>query len=166
MIPWPYGGKQRQIMVDLEPDKLCMASAFRPPMSPTRALNNQNLIVPAGTAKIGTQEYPVHLNSSTDGRQGLNDLPIKTVNGSTVFIKDVAHVSDKYLPQTNLVHIDGKKGALEPIYKLGNASTLDIVKRVRDALPKVGPARCREQAIEDHAAVRSVGLRAGRVWAW
>ncbi len=137
MLPWPYGGKQRQIMVDLDPQKLMGFGLSAADVS--NAINTQNLIVPSGTAKIGTQEYAVHVNSSPDTVLGLNDLPIKTVNGSTVFIKDVAHVADKFLPQTNLVHIDGKKGVLEPVYKLGNASTLDIVKRVREAVPGVLP---------------------------
>src|SRR5204862_7884766 len=79
------------------------------------------------------------LNSSPEVVEAINDLPIKTVNGTTVFIRDVAHVSDKYMPQTNLVHAEGKKGALVSIYKLGNASTLDIVKRVKEAVPKIFP---------------------------
>ncbi len=137
MIPWPYGGKQRQIMVDLEPDKLYSFGLSAADVS--TALNVQNLILPSGTAKIGTQELYVRLNSSPEMVDQINDLPIKTVNGTTVYIKDVAHVSDKYLPQTNLVHAEGKKGALISIYKLGNASTLDIVKRVRAALPAVLP---------------------------
>jgi multidrug efflux pump subunit AcrB len=133
MLPWPYGGKQRQIMVDLDPDKLMGFGLSAADVS--NAINTQNLIVPSGTAKIGAQEYPVIFNSSTDAVDKLNDLPIKTVNGYTVLVKDVSHVADKYLPQTNLVHIDGKKGVLEPVYKLGGASTLDIVSRVRNALP-------------------------------
>ena len=137
MLPWPYGGKMRQVMVDLEPDKLFGLGLSATDVS--SAINNQNLIVPSGTVKIGRQEYPVLLNSSPAVVSALNDLPIKTINGSTVFVKDVAHVSDKYMPQTNMVHIDGKKGALEPIYKLGGASTLDIVKRVRAALPGILP---------------------------
>ena len=137
MIPWPYGGKQRQIMVDLEPDKLYSFGLSAADVS--NAVNVQNLILPSGTAKIGTQELYVRLNSSPEVVDQINDLPIKTVNGTTVYIKDVAHVSDKYLPQTNLVHAEGKKGALISIYKLGNASTLDIVKRVRAALPTVLP---------------------------
>jgi multidrug efflux pump subunit AcrB len=133
MIPWPYGGKQRQVMVDLEPDKLFGFGLSAADIS--TSINSQNLIVPSGTVKIGKQEYPVLLDSSPTTVKALNDLPIKTINGTTVFIRDVAHVSDKYLPQTNLVHIDGKKGVLEPIYKLGGVSTLSIVKRVRDSLP-------------------------------
>ena len=80
MIPWPYGGKQRQIMVDLDPDKL-YAYGISPP-DVCNAVNAQNLILPAGTAKIGTQEYYVRLNSSPDAVDALNDLPIKTVNGT------------------------------------------------------------------------------------
>src|SRR5581483_3236590 len=135
MLPWPYGGKQRQVMVDLEPDKMYGYGLAAADIS--RAINNQNLILPAGTAKIGTQEYTVHLNSSTDVVEALNELPIKSLGNSTIKIKDVAHVSDKYMPQINMVHVNGRKGVLEPVYKLGNASTLDIVKRVKDALPAI-----------------------------
>jgi multidrug efflux pump subunit AcrB len=137
MLPWPYGGKQRQVMVDLEPDKLygygLSASAI------SQAINQQNLILPAGTVKIGTHEYPVHINASTDVVDELNQLPIKSYGSSTIKIADVAHVSDKYSPQINMVHVEGKRGVLEPIYKLGNASTLDIVKRVKAALPTILP---------------------------
>jgi len=135
MLPWPYGGKQKQIMVDLDPQKLMGFGLSAGDV--TNAINTQNLIVPSGTAKIGTQEYPVIVNSSPAVVDAMNDIPIKSDGGSTIFIKDIGHVSDKFLPQTNLVHIDGKKGVLEPIYKLGGASTLDIVKRVRAALPMV-----------------------------
>jgi multidrug efflux pump subunit AcrB len=103
----------------------------------SNAVNNQNLILPAGTAKIGTQEYPVLINSSTSLVDQLNMLPLKSYGSSTVMIKDVAHVSDKYMPQTNLVHVDGKKGVLEAIYKLGGASTLDIVDRIKKQLPGI-----------------------------
>src|SRR2546423_11662023 len=137
MIPWPYGGKQRFIVVDLEPDKLFGYGLSAADVS--QAINLQNLILPSGTAKIGTQEYYVRLNSSPEVVDAINDLPVKTVNGTVVFIRDVAHVSDKYMPQTNLVHAEGKKGALVSIYKLGNASTLDIVKRIKEALPKIYP---------------------------
>src|SRR3989440_2277903 len=137
MIPWPYGGKQRQIMVDLEPDTLFGFGLSAADVS--TAINLQNLILPSGTAKIGSQEYYVRLNSSPEVVDAINDLPIKTVNGTTVHIKDVAHVSDKYLPQTNMVHAEGKKGALVSIYKLGKASTLDIVKRIKEAVPKIYP---------------------------
>jgi multidrug efflux pump subunit AcrB len=137
MIPWPYGGKQRQIVVDLEPDKLYSYGLSAADVS--NAINNQNLILPSGTAKMGSQEYYVRLNSSPEVVDEINDLPIKTVNSTTIYIRDVAHVSDKYMPQTNLVHAEGKKGALVSIYKLGNSSTLDIVKRIREALPNIQP---------------------------
>jgi multidrug efflux pump subunit AcrB len=137
MIPWPYGGKQRQIMVDLEPDKLYGLGLSAADVS--NAINAQNLILPSGTAKMGSQEYYVRLNSSPDLVEAINDLPIKSINGTTVYIRDVAHVADKYLPQTNMVHAEGKKGALVSIYKLGSASTLDIVRRVKEALPKIYP---------------------------
>src|SRR4051794_13930607 len=137
MIPWPYGGKQRFIVVDLDPDKLYGYGLSAADVS--QAINLQNLILPSGTAKIGTQEYYVRLNSSPEVVDAINDLPIKTVNGTTVHIRDVAHVSDKYLPQTNMMHAEGKKGALVSIYKLGKASTLDIVKRVKEAVPKIYP---------------------------
>src|SRR5665213_66832 len=133
MLPWPYGGMQREIMVDLEPDKLYAYGLGASDVS--AALGRQNLIVPGGTVKMGTQELPVVLNASPDAVDSLNELPIKSYGQSTVKIKDVAHVSDKYMPQINMVHVDGKKGVLEPIYKLGNASTLDIVKRVKEAVP-------------------------------
>src|SRR6185436_15893592 len=137
MIPWPYGGKQRFIVVDLEPDKLYGYGLSAADVS--GAINLQNLILPSGTAKIGTQEYYVRLNSSPEVVDAINDLPVKTVNGTVVFIRDVAHVSDKYMPQTNMVHSEGKKGALVSIYKLGNASTLDIVNRVKEAVPRIFP---------------------------
>jgi len=137
MIPWPYGGKQRFIVVDLEPDKLYGYGLSAADVS--QAINLQNLILPSGTAKMGTQEYYVRLNSSPEVVDAINDLPVKTVNGTTVYVRDVAHVSDKYMPQTNMVHAEGKKGALVSIYKLGKASTLDIVKRIKEAVPKIYP---------------------------
>jgi multidrug efflux pump subunit AcrB len=146
MIPWPYGGKQRYIVVDLEPDKLHGYGLSAADVS--QAINLQNLILPSGTAKIGTQEYYVRLNSSPEVVDAINDLPVKTVNGTVVFIRDVAHVSDKYMPQTNLVHAEGKKGALVSIYKLGKASTLDIVKRIKEAVPKIYPRLPRFQELK------------------
>jgi len=136
-IPFPYGGKQRQIMVDLDPDKL--ASYGISPSDVSLAVNNENLILPAGTAKIGEQEYQVRLNSSTDTVAELNNLPIKTVNGATVYIKDVAHVRDGFLIQTNVVHADGKRGVLLPILKSGGHSTLQVVSDAKAALPAILP---------------------------
>jgi multidrug efflux pump subunit AcrB len=134
MIPYPYGGRQRQIMVDLDPEK-CFAWGISP-QDISNALGEQNLILPAGTAKIGEQEYPVRLNSSPEAAAAINDLPIKTVNGTTIHVKDVAHVRDGYQVQTNVVHAGGKRGVLLSILKQGNASTLDVVDAVKKALPE------------------------------
>ncbi|WP_231962352.1 efflux RND transporter permease subunit [Opitutus sp. GAS368] len=107
------------------------------PADVANAINLQNLTLPAGTAKIGDREYNVLLNSSPDLVAGLNDLPIKVVNGSTIYIRDVAQVRDGNAPQTNIVRQNGTRGALLPILKSGTASTLDIIKRVRAALPRI-----------------------------
>ncbi len=134
-IPWPYGGKQRQIMVDLDPERLYAWGIS--PSDVSNAISAQNLVLPAGTTKIGTQEYAVHLNSSPTVVDTLNDLPIKTVNGTTVYIKDVAHVRDGFSVQTSIVHADGKRRALMVILKNGGTSTLDIVRRIKAILPAV-----------------------------
>jgi multidrug efflux pump subunit AcrB len=134
-IPWPYGGKQRTIMVDLQPDKLYAWGLA--PQDISNAVAAQNLIIPAGLAKIGPQEYPVRINSSPETVAALNDLPVKTVNGTTVYLRDVAHVRDGFVPQHSMVHVDGKRGALLSVYKSGKASTLDVVKQIREHLPAV-----------------------------
>ncbi len=134
-IPLPYGGKPRQIMVDLDPDALYAKQLSATDVS--NALNLQNLILPAGTAKIGDREYQVRLNSSPDQLLELNNLPIKLVNGSPVYIRDVAHVRDGYAVQTNVVRTNGSRGALLTILKNGKASTLDIVNGVKKVLPAI-----------------------------
>ncbi|MDB5296982.1 MAG: Cobalt-zinc-cadmium resistance protein CzcA, partial [Phycisphaerales bacterium] len=134
LIPYPYGGQQKQVMVDLDPEKLHAWNVS--PQDVSNAVNAQNLILPAGSVKIGTQEFPVRLNSSPDVATQLNDMPIKTVNGTTVFIKDVAHVREGFQVQTNVVHAAGKRGVLLSILKQGNASTLDVVEAVKRALPE------------------------------
>ena len=131
-IPYPYGGKQRQIMVDIDPDKLFAWKLS--PQDVTNALNAQNLILPGGTAKVGDLEYNVRLNSSPATVAALNDLPVKTVNGRTIYMHDVAHVRDGFLTQQNIVNVDGHRGVLQPILKSGS-STLDIVSGVRKKLP-------------------------------
>jgi multidrug efflux pump subunit AcrB/DNA-binding MarR family transcriptional regulator len=133
--PAPYGGKQRQIIVDLDPEKLYAYGISASDVS--SAVNAQNLILPAGSTKIGTQEYQVRLNSSPEAVDALNNLPIKTVNGATLCIKDVAHVRDGFSVQTNIVHTDGKRGVLVSILKSGNASTLDVVNNIMAALPAI-----------------------------
>src|SRR5690349_24362 len=129
LIPYPYGGKQRQVMVDLDPEKLHAWGIS--PQEVSNAVNAQNLILPAGTSKIGTQEYQVRLNSSPEVAAEINEMPIKVVNGTTVYIKDVANVRDGFQVQTNVVHSGGKRSVLLSILKQGNASTLDVVERVK-----------------------------------
>ncbi|MEO8482183.1 MAG: efflux RND transporter permease subunit [Acidobacteriota bacterium] len=132
--PFPYGGKQRLISVDLDPDAL-QAKGLSPTDIVT-AIGAQNLILPSGTAKMGPLEYAVEMNGSPTSIAGLNDLPIRTVNGTTIYVKEVAHIRDGYSPQTNVVRANGQRGALMSIYKSGNASTLDIVARVKEVIEK------------------------------
>ena len=134
-VPLPYGGKIRQIMVQLDP-KALQAKGLAP-ADVVNAVNAQNLILPGGTAKIGSREYNVEMNGSTQTVAALNDLPIKTVNGSVVYVRDVAHVIDGYAPQTNIVRADGKRAALLTVEKTGSASTLTIIDQVKAMLPKI-----------------------------
>jgi multidrug efflux pump subunit AcrB len=134
-VPLPYGGKIRQIMVQLDP-KALQAKGLAP-IDVVNAVNAQNLILPGGTAKIGSREYNVEMNGSTQTVAALNDLPIKTVNGSVVYVRDVAHVIDGYAPQTNIVRADGKRAALLTVEKSGSASTLTIIDQVKAMLPKI-----------------------------
>jgi len=132
-IPFPYGGKQRQVEVDLNTQAL--QSKQLSPIDVVNAFSAQNLILPSGTAKIGSLEYQVELNASPQTIAELNDLPIKTVNGTTIYVHDVAHVRDGFAPQTNVVRQDGSRGVLLTVLKNGGASTLDIVKNIKTMLP-------------------------------
>jgi multidrug efflux pump subunit AcrB len=132
-LPQPYGGKPRQIMVDLDPQALRAKGLS--PLDVTSAINAQNLTLPAGTAKIGTHEFVVSLNASPDTIAELNDVPVKYINGAMVYIRDVAHVRDGFQVQTNLVRKDGQRSALLTILKNGGASTIDIVNQVKALLP-------------------------------
>ncbi|BAN27841.1 efflux RND transporter permease subunit [Caballeronia insecticola] len=134
-VPLPYGGKIRQIMVELDPAKL-QAKGLAP-VDVVNAVNAQNLILPGGTAKIGAREYNVEMNGSTQTVAALNDLPIKTVNGGVIYVRDVAHVIDGFAPQTNIVRADGKRAALLQVEKTGSASTLTIIAQVKAMLPKI-----------------------------
>jgi CzcA family heavy metal efflux pump len=134
-IPFPYGGKQRQIEVDLNTQALQAKQLTASDV--VNALGAQNLILPSGTAKIGPLEYQVDLNASPETVAELNDLPVKTVNGTTIYIRDVAHVRDGFAPQTNVVRQDGSRGVLLTVLKNGGASTIDIVNNIRGLLPKV-----------------------------
>jgi CzcA family heavy metal efflux pump len=132
-MPFPYGGKQRQIMVDIDTAMLQQYSLT--PSDIVNAVNAQNLITPSGSAKIGPIEYAVEMNSTPETIAELNNLPVRTVNGSTLYLRDVAHVRDGFTPQTNIVRQDGVRGALMSVLKIGRASTLDIVKAVKGVVP-------------------------------
>lgn len=134
-VPIPYGGKVRQIMVDIDSQQLTSKGLSATDV--VNAVNAQNVILPSGTAKIGTTEYNVGLNGTPVSVEELNNMPVKTVNGATVYIHDVAHVRDGYAVQQNIVRQDGQRGVLLSIQKSGNASTLSIVSAVRAALPKI-----------------------------
>jgi multidrug efflux pump subunit AcrB len=136
--PFPYGGKQRQIQVDLNPQAL-LAHGLSP-SDVVAAIGQQNLILPAGTEKIGDLEYSVKLNGSPQQIDDLNNAPIHTVNGITTYIRDVAHIHDGSPPQTNIVRVDGQRAVLMSILKIGNASTLDIVGSLQNMLPKIRAA--------------------------
>jgi CzcA family heavy metal efflux pump len=134
-LPYPYGGKQRQIMIDL--DTQAMQTYGITPTDVSNALNAQNLIFPAGTQKIGLDEYVIRLNSSPKAIEELNHLPIRTQSGAIYYIRDVAHVRDGFPPQTNIVRVDGSRAVLMNIQKTGDASTLSIVQGVKDLIPKI-----------------------------
>src|SRR5262249_27518820 len=134
-FPLPYGGRPRQIMVDLNPQ--AMFARGLSPADISAALSDQSLILPTGTAKIGSREYAVQLNNSPTVIHPFNRIPIKTVNGATILMRDVAQVRDGYAVQTNIVRHNGRRGALLTVLKNGGASTLDIVQKIKDTLPRI-----------------------------
>ena len=134
-LPTPAGGKYRQIMVDIDPAKLVARGLT--PLDVVNAVNAQNLTLPSGTAKIGDTQYLVRTNAMPSTIEELNDIPVKVVNGATVFVKDVGQVHDGWLVQQNIVRQDGKHSVLLSIIKNGNASTLEVVHRVREALETI-----------------------------
>jgi len=136
-IPYPYGGKQRQVMVDL--DQRLLQSKGLSPSDIVTALGVQNIVLPSGTAKIGEFEYDVAMNASPRTVAELNNLPVRVVGNSTIYLRDVAHVRDGFAPQTNVVRRDGSRGTLVTILKTGAASTLDVVGGIRTMLPRVIP---------------------------
>ena len=131
--PYPYGGKPRQIQVDLDPVKLQTYGLA--PADIVNAVAAQNLILPAGTTKIGPTEYSVEMNGTPDTIAELNGLPVKSTNSSTLYLRDVAHVRDGFVPQTNIVRQDGTRGVLMSMYKLGGASTLTVVNAIKALVP-------------------------------
>jgi multidrug efflux pump subunit AcrB len=134
-VSYPFGGKARAIMVDLNPEELYAKQLS--PIDVSNAFNLQNLILPAGTAKLAGTEYQVRVNSSPTILDELNNLPIKTVNGATVYVKDVAQVRDGFQVQNNIVRTNGSRGVLISITRNGKASTLSIVNAVKAALPRI-----------------------------
>src|SRR5262252_1614448 len=134
-IPYPYGGKQRQVMVDLD-TRMLQAKGLAP-NDVLNALALQSLVLPSGTAKIGQFEYDVSLNAAPRTVPELGDLPIKVVGNSTIYERDVANVRDGFSVQTNIVRRDGRRGTLLTVLKAGDASTLDVVGNIRKAIPRV-----------------------------
>ncbi|MFO1497186.1 MAG: efflux RND transporter permease subunit [Verrucomicrobiota bacterium] len=134
-VPWPYGGKTRIVSVDL--DLAALRAKNLSPQDVVNAINAQNLILPSGTAKMGGTEFDIELNTSPRVLDELNDLPVKTSRGATIYVRDVAQVRDGYQPQQNIVRKDGIRGSLLTILKSGSASTLDVVRRVKGAMPRI-----------------------------
>jgi multidrug efflux pump subunit AcrB len=165
-IPFPYGGKNRVISVDL--DMPALQARGLAPADVVSAINVQNLILPSGTTKLGATEYTVRMNGSPEAIAGLNDLPIRTVNGATTYLRDVAYVRDGYTPQTNIVRQDGVRGVLLSILKNGGASTLDIVANLKAMIPRAAAtipqdvkiATLFDQSLFVKAAIRGVVIEA------
>ena len=134
-IPYPYGGKQRQIMVDL--NTAALQSKGLSPSDVVNTITNQNLILPGGTAKIGSFEYQVDMNGAPTNVTELNNLPIKSVGDSTIYIHDVGFVRDGFPPQTNIVRVDGSRSVLMSVLKSGDASTLDIINGIKQKIPLI-----------------------------
>src|SRR3984957_13426757 len=152
VIPYPYCGKQRQVMITLDPSRLQAKG-----LSPTDVMNAaalQYVVLPSGTAKISDFEYDVRLNGTTRTVPQMNDLPIKTVGNATIYLRDVATVSDGFTPQTNIARKDGQRGVLVTILKAGNASTISVVNAIRDLLPRVAttlPPELKVQPLADQS---------------
>jgi multidrug efflux pump subunit AcrB len=135
-VPYPYGGKQRQVQVDL--NTTALQSKGLSPLDVVNAISVQNLILPTGTSKIGSKEYDVSiLNAAPQTIADLNRIPIKTVGGTTIYIKDVAWVRDGFPPQTNIVRVNGQRSVLLTIQKAGNASTLNVISGIKALLPQI-----------------------------
>jgi len=158
-IPFPYGGKQRQVQIDLDQRLLQERNVSADDV--LSAVSAQNLIIPAGTEKVGEFEYNVKLNGSPVAVEDFNNLPIKVVNGTVVYVHDVAHVRDGSAPQTNIVRVDGQHASLMTIQKTGDASTLDIINQIKDRLPQVrsaSPPALDLQAIGDQSVFVSAAI--------
>src|SRR6266576_571546 len=151
-VPYPYGGKQTQVMIDLNPALL--QSKGLSATDVVNAVNLQNLVLPSGTAKIGQFEYDVNINGAPRTVEQLNDIPIKQVGSSTIYLRDVAHVRNGFAPQTNIVRHDGLRGVLITVLKAGSASTLDVVNGIRTILPRIAatlPPQLKIQPLADQS---------------
>ncbi|MGH8315085.1 MAG: efflux RND transporter permease subunit, partial [Steroidobacterales bacterium] len=163
-VPYPFGGATRQVQVDLLPDALRAHGLT--PVDVSGALAEQNLIVPAGTQKIGDTEYSIKLNASPRKLDELNDLPIRMANGAITYVRDVAYVHDGHPPQTNIVRVDGHRAVLMTIMKVGSASTLNIINsikaklgQVREILPEgTSVAVTGDQSVFVKAAINGVAI--------
>ncbi len=144
--PYPYGGKPRQVQVDLDSAKLQAYGLA--PIDIVNAVSAQNLILPAGTTKIGPTEYYVEMNGTPQTIAELNDLPVKTSNSSTLYLRDVAHVRDGFAVQTNIVRQDGVRGVLMSMYKLGGSSTLTVVDGIKAMVPRAAKSLPRDLSIK------------------
>jgi CzcA family heavy metal efflux pump len=134
-IPFPYGGKQRQVQVDLDPQQLRANGLSGNDV--VKSIGEQNLILPAGTQKIESREYFIKLNASPTQIDDLNNLPVRAQDGTVTYVRDVAHVRDGYAPQTNMVRVDGRRSVLMNVLKTGNASTIDIIDGIKQKLPQI-----------------------------
>jgi multidrug efflux pump subunit AcrB len=134
-IPYPYGGKQRQVQVDLDPQAL-RANGLSP-NDVVNAIGQQNLILPAGTEKIGPLEYYIKLNASPTQIEDLNNMPVRARNGTVTYVRDVAYARDGYSPQTNMVRVNGRRSVLMSVLKTGKASTIDIIDSINHKLPQI-----------------------------
>ncbi len=135
-VPYPYGGKQRQVQVDL--NTTALQSKGLSALDVTNAISLQNLILPTGTSKIGSREYDVSIpNAAPQTIDDLNRIPVKTIGGTTIYIKDVAWVRDGFPPQTNIVRVNGQRSVLLTVQKAGNASTLNVISGIKSLLPQI-----------------------------
>ncbi len=134
-VPFPFGGKPRQVSVNI--DIPALQAKGLSPVDVINAISTQNLALPSGSVKLGPTEYNVEMNGSTNTIAALNNVPIRTTNGATIYVRDVAYVSDGFSPQINIARMDGQRGVLIAVYKIGGASTLDVVSRVYAKLPHI-----------------------------
>src|SRR3954470_2551756 len=152
VVPYPYGGKMREVLVSLDPALLQQKNLS--PGDVLSALSRQNLVLPSGTAKISEFEYDIRVNSAPETLEQLRDMPIKRIGNATIYLRDVASVADGFQPQTNIARADGRRGVLMNILKAGNASTINVVSGVRNILPRVAqtlPPELKIQPLSDQS---------------